>query len=887
MSTVDIPQTDRHRRRAHRTGPAKPVDSTLAGKLTLLTDVCLMLTLTAVTLCFAGRTPIGQFVLVGLTSLTAIVWSLRQSIIESSGWRATGTLWIWCLGVSIAIIQITPLPTDWLQFLSPEHGRLLPLWSSASTGMFPAWTTLSFNPTETRSGLVTFLCYALIFLVTTQRIATQADVERILRGVACVGMGVAAFALLQFLFSNGLYFWCYDYPLATTRHYAVGPFSNRNHLGQFLAMMVGPTMLWLVQMTGQPVQPTRDFGTRAGPNRVLSIGLIAMGLSAILLTGLMSLSRGGVAAMALATMVCLVLFSRRGQLPTFFLPVVLVVGLAVGAGAVATNYQLLASRFDLIQSGPRETIWAANFRLAKRFPVFGTGIGTHAASHPLEVDLVNDSREFSHAESGYLQIASECGLFGLAVVGLMILSCLSWSRTALKASTEANIAVAAGAITASLVANLLHAAVDFFWFAPGCMLVVTLLAACLCRLSQFAKARQGFPEQIRSRSRLVWSMTTVGMTALAAWMISVKLPSALAEPDHTAYLRLLYRSQPPEDEDLHEIEREKMIHLIAAARLNPSDSRSQVSVAAGYLRIFQLKQEASDNPMTLDQLRDAAIASEFESAQALHKWLDAAVGPHKKYLLAAQHYSRKALRNCPLEGLAYVRLARLDFLRDPQTDQSSALQEQALIVRPFDATVDFEVGRLASQAGDLERAKTHWRKAFHRDFKLRREIAEGLAVQMSAAKLIETFAPDRVGLSVVLRAYETAHRDEELPLLRAEYINACLTDARRMPAETSEPVWLEAIKTYQATGEIDTAAQVAREALETHGQSLELHQRYGKILIELGDFRRAAKHLKWAAARAPDNAALQRLAAETTRQALRAPLASAEQPLRDSGSSLR
>lgn len=862
--------SDSPHRRRHGRRHLPPPESAWTARLTRLTDAGLLLTLAAVTLCFGGRTPIGQLVLVVMTTATTLVWCVRQMTADAAGWRPTRTLWLWGLCALIPIMQVVPLSAGWLQIISPEHHRLLSSWSSSADGVFPDWTTLSLAPAETTSGLVTFLCYALIFLVAYQRLATVSDIEQLLHGIVAIGIGVAVFAMLQFLLSNGLFFWFYEHPVVQTNHYANGPFTNRNHLAQYLALMIGPAIWWLIcTVSSEKPAPKNAFGPQHTSSRSLQTILVALGLAAVLLAICLSLSRGGAAAMAVAVIVGLTLLARQGNLPAGVLSISFGIAILVGAGALATNYEILAQRVDRIQVGNRAVIWAANVRVAGRFPWFGTGIGTHAAAHQMETDFVDNELEFSHAENGYLQVASECGAAGVASMILMILACLRWCGKALRAGESREINRLAGAISASFAANLLHAGVDFFWYAPACMVVIALLAASIARLS--ALANPAAAPAMAARSRPVWGVATLGIAALAAWMLSVKLPGALAEPHHTAYQRMVHSTDDLQDEvdAPQEIEREKIAKLIRAARLNPSNSRAQLAVSTAYLRLFHAKQAAADNPLTLDQLRDAAMASDFDSAKSLHDWLAVAIGPNLKYLLAARHYSRKAVENCPLEGLGYVILSRLDFLRDPAADHSEPLQQQALAVQPFDAAIDFEIGKLAAQQGDMDRAMTFWQQAFRRSPDFRREIANGLAGQLSAVDFLEHFQPDRESLRLVLRAYEQLNLTDELPVLQQRYVEACLADVRTLPSAKTEFIWLETVRTLKSADQPDAAIQIAAKALETHSQSLELHKLLAELLIEQQDYQRAAKHLKWAAARAPGDAKLQRLAALTSRQALR------------------
>ena len=311
-------------------------------------------------------------------------------------------------------------------------------------------------------------------------------------------------------------------------------------------------------------------------------------------------------------------------------------------------------------------IWQANVRLLQRFPWFGTGIGTHLNSHALEVDRPDNNLQFTHAESGYLQVASECGFAGLIIAGLMIVVCLHWCRRAYRLEAGSESTAMAGAIAAGIAANLLHSFVDFFWYAPGCMVTVCVLAACACRLSQMASLPEGVPEPVRSSSRLRWAASVCGAAAFAAWMISIKLPGALAEPHFMAFLMLQHHGADVE-EDHDEVEALKLTELLAAARADPRDCRVQLLTAQAFLAAFGRRQIVSEVPMMLDQIRDAAVASEFDSVAALNEWLDAVTGPNRKYLKAAQYFARRCVRDCPLEGRGYILLARLDFLRDPRT----------------------------------------------------------------------------------------------------------------------------------------------------------------------------------------------------------------------------
>ena len=94
-----------------------------------------------------------------------------------------------------------------------------------------------------------------------------------------------------------------------------------------------------------------------------------------------------------------------------------------------------------------------------------------------------------------------------------------------------------------------------------------------------------------------------------------------------------------------------------------SFARGHLRLAANYLQQFHLLQMSSQNPMDLAQIRDAAIASRFESRAALDEWLDRAFGPRRKHLGAALWHAHRAAALCPVQGEAYLYLAEGPHLR--------------------------------------------------------------------------------------------------------------------------------------------------------------------------------------------------------------------------------
>src|SRR5690606_15741717 len=122
--------------------------------------------------------------------------------------------------------------------------------------------------------------------------------------------------------------------------------------------------------------------------------------------------------------------------------------------------------------------------------------------------------------------------------------------------------------------------------------------------------------------RPVWGIATAGCLLLCGWMLQAKLPAVAAEPHWFEYIRLVqHEPRLTEEDDLSAHRRDKYTALLQAARADHNDARVQARVARAYQSIFDLKQQQAENPMSLLQIQDAALASEWASTDELTEWL--------------------------------------------------------------------------------------------------------------------------------------------------------------------------------------------------------------------------------------------------------------------------
>src|SRR5688572_8840053 len=104
---------------------------------------------------FGGRHDLGRFVLLLLIAVTSVAWFARQSMLTGARWNRTAAYAIPIAAAGLLLLQLVPLPSTWLAWLSPRTAQLLPLWSTGATdaASLGSWQTLSFIPHETVKSL--------------------------------------------------------------------------------------------------------------------------------------------------------------------------------------------------------------------------------------------------------------------------------------------------------------------------------------------------------------------------------------------------------------------------------------------------------------------------------------------------------------------------------------------------------------------------------------------------------------------------------------------------------------------------------------------------------------------------------------------------------------
>ena len=854
-----------------------------------IVDLGLFTVLMVAPLLMGGRHPMGRLVLSAIVWGMSVAWFGCQLLRREAKWSWSGAELVLLLAVALVIAQLAPWPASWCDWLSPAQSRLLPLWNTRSTpdAALGTWRSVSLTPQRTRQGLCLLATYAMLFLVSFQRIRTLVQIERLLKWAAAATIGMATIGLLQYLFGNGKFLGFYDHPTRNTLYTVKGTFANQNHFAHFLALGIGPLFWWLGRVANHSTGEEFQFHTRGRRPSTPESGawMQRMGLGVVFFAGVLSFSRAGLMIMALAAAVSLAI-SRVHQRIDRKTVVYGIATAATLASAVAIHgHQRLSSRLETLTtgsidqldpSGARRKIWTAVCQAVPDFLRLGAGVGSHREVYPTYMHDWSDV-EYTHAENGYLQILLETGIPGFCLLLIAVFTTGYWIAEPLRKRSSPRITACVGAIAAGWVASIAHAFVDFNWYIPACMSFTILLMAAAARLRQLSGSeRQPIttaPRLDESEtadaapalllSRWNWSVCVLAVLFVGVLCLQTQRAPAFSAPHWEAYLGISLAEQRASEAD--ETRRKKADgdpadlmadHLAQALHHDPCDARAHLRLATNCLRRFEAIQRSAENPMSLLSIREAAVASQFTSRKSQHDWLYAATGDHIRLVYQALYHTRAALRLGPLQGKAYLHLADLAFL-EGRSSLRTSLITQARAVRPFDGATLYTAGYEALQAGRLGESAELYAQAFHRGRDIQQLIIESLATRLSTDAFVALFRPDRQALGQLFEFYRESNQTEPAKAAATHYIVALEADAKRLTGSEAAVLWDQSQKVHGYLRQLPQALIAAREAATALPTDYRLRYVFAARLQQVGHVDEAIEQFQWCQRRRPADESVQ------------------------------
>jgi len=394
-------------------------------------------------------------------------------------------LFRWPLGllagmVALGWLQACPLPAAWVAMLSPV----------AALAQAPAdWMTLSLDVFQSRVMASLSFVYFCVFAVALLTVSSAARLERLAQ--VLVWSGVLQAVLGAVLFSAKAEYRIFFTNLSHTN--LVGSFVNRNHVAGYLCMCLSVGIgLMLARLGGRQI---RGRGWRGGLAAAIEFTLSAkmrLRLMLVIMVIALVLTRSRMGNTAFFSAMLVVGFAgialmRKTAPQTIALIAslvvidVLVVGTWVGLEQVVDRIE--GTELTVAQGGVSESVEARTeggrtaLAMVRDFPVFGTGGGSF-----YNVFLSYRTPDYGlsyidHAHNDFVEIATDYGLTGLALLGALVASTL-WTVLKVMARRRSNLprGIAFG-VAMSITALLIHSTVDFNLQIPANALTIVVILA--------------------------------------------------------------------------------------------------------------------------------------------------------------------------------------------------------------------------------------------------------------------------------------------------------------------------------------------------------------------------------------------------------------------------
>ena len=365
-------------------------------------------------------------------------------------------LWGWVL---YGGVRLLPWPQPWVEWLAPGIAAFyLDAW--AITGQAGGWMPLTLDHYLSSVEWLKSIAYALIFSLTLLLAHTRTRIQTMVVVLVHVGLLQALYASLT----------------AATEAYrfATGTFVNRNHFAGYMEMMLALGIgLLIAQLQGVSNtgrgwrQQLRHWLTLImGPKMRLRAYLVVMVIALVL-----THSRMGNSAFFLSLLIAggIGLFlSRHATRSVVILLIslividIFIVGAWFGIDQVAERVQQTS-----VKSETRVQVDNDMVGILRDFPIFGSGAGTFETIYVYYKAPAVGALNFDHAHNDYLEIASDHGLIGFALLAGVVLLSFYQALRAQRLRHEPLLRGIAFSATMGIIAIMIHSTVDFNLQIPG------------------------------------------------------------------------------------------------------------------------------------------------------------------------------------------------------------------------------------------------------------------------------------------------------------------------------------------------------------------------------------------------------------------------------------
>jgi O-antigen ligase len=422
-----------------------------------------------------------------------------------------GTLWLlpaFLLG-AFAVLQSAPLPRSWVRAVSPEaasvqssafggEGQGAAAWlrglESEARALVPEASppatpgdailalgpqapapprrfTLSLQPDATFERACWYFALLLAFLLVLRRTASERRARAYRAALFAMFGALAVVSTLNRLTAPRLLLWLRDAPPDAK---PFGPYVNPSHFGGVMELAVP----WLLGCGLLAFARRHETGRRFDARFLMLGGAAMCAAAALFAASKMAAITIGVASTVL---IAIAIASHRGRGRTALLAGTVVAALALGALAVSGPLRGRIVDFEAVHQGEvsrnvRGLVWSAGLRMARDYPVSGSGFGAFGEIFPAYLPR-GESGRWQQAHNDYLEVYLGGGVVAAGLVLWLAVAFGARLARALRAHAAQGRLLPALGLALGLLALAVHETVDFNLQIPANALLFVVIAA--------------------------------------------------------------------------------------------------------------------------------------------------------------------------------------------------------------------------------------------------------------------------------------------------------------------------------------------------------------------------------------------------------------------------
>ena len=721
--------------------------------------------------------------------------------------------WFWVLipvllFLLIPVIQLIPLPTGLVSHLSSNTASVKTELLGGLTNQERSLDsmTLSFYPNATKHDLKLVLSIVAVFFVVLHVFRQPEQIKRLLMAITAVGGAVVLLALAQDVTNADKIYW--TIPIRDPAY--SGPFVLYSHYAQFMNLSIGAALgLLFIKLSeafrGRQLDLpmiTRYLTSLSGRVIWYVLAMIILGAATIFV----SMSRAGVISILIAaTFTTLIFTSRyylkqRGWIMVFLALGAFVCVLYLGFDAV---YDRLATLRDLHRAeGGRLQILKDVTIAWTKFPMFGTGLGTHEVVYPM-FDRSTIAALAAHAENEYAQAAEETGIMGLG--SLIIFATIIW-RAYVRSIRNVSLPICSAAygLGFGLLARMIHSFSDFGQHLPANAILSAVFCALLITLARMTRNTSVVPKPVFPRSgrvRIIGVSLFILVIGAGGWAIVNANNARLAESHWSKALAVETELIEKDWQGSNEEYIELIKNAAASADYQPDNVKYR-----HWLNVYRWR--------SISRVSDPNTGNVIIPEPAM------------EFVRQVVDEYHKSITICPTFGPSWCVVGQLkQFILDDPTGEEYIRTGYRLA--PCDPTVCFVAGFLDAQQGSDDGIKESFEKfkrAVQLDGRMFDDVADVYINQLNRPDLAVTIAGEDIWrLSHVADALANSKEHNEL----ANRTSQQVVELLKLKCQQSDaPAW-----SLASLGNIYRRQNENVDAIDCYRRALDLD--YGQVYWRL------------------------------------------------------